>query len=49
MNEILSIIAITAIFLAGIVPVVMGIIYYARENKRLDREEKEAERAASHQ
>lgn len=50
MNELLSIIAISAIFLAGIIPVVMGIIYYARENRRIDREEREkAAKAASHQ
>jgi hypothetical protein len=41
MTEILSIIAISVIFLSGIIPLVMGIVYYARENRRLDREEKE--------
>ena len=49
MNELFSIIVISVIFLSGIVPVVMGIIYYARENRRLDKEEKEnAAKAASH-
>ncbi len=48
-NDILSIIAITGIFLAGIIPLVMGIIYYTRENRRLDREEKDAQKAASRQ
>lgn len=49
MNEVLSIIMIAGIFLAGFIPIVMGIIYYTRENRRLDREEKEAEKAATHQ
>jgi hypothetical protein len=49
-EDILSYIVIIGIFLAGFVPIVMGIIYYTRENRRLDREEKEkASKAPSHQ
>ena len=40
-KELISIIMIFIIFLSGFVPIVMGIIYYTRENRRLDREEKE--------
>ena len=47
-NDILAYIAITGIFLAGFIPIVMGIIYYTRENRRLDQEEKEAKKAAAH-
>ncbi|MEO5600613.1 MAG: hypothetical protein ABIR06_06785 [Cyclobacteriaceae bacterium] len=47
-NEVISIILILVIFLTGFVPIVMGIIYYTRENRRLDGEEKEAKKAASH-
>lgn len=50
MNEVLSIIVISVIFLSGIIPVIMGIIYYARDNRRMDRERKDkARKAASHQ
>ena len=50
MNELLTIIVISVIFLSGIIPVVMGIIYYARDNRRMDLEERaKAEKAASHQ
>lgn len=45
--EIISIIAIMMVFLSGFIPLVMGIVYYARENRRLDREEKEREKAKS--
>ena len=49
-SEIVSIILILMVFFSGFIPIVMGIIYYARENRRLDREEKEnAGKAASHQ
>lgn len=49
MNEILSIIVISVIFLSGIIPVIMGIIYYARDNRRLDLEERaKARKTASH-
>ncbi len=47
--DIISYVAMTGIFLAGFVPIVMGIIYYTRENRRLDRESKDAEKAAAHQ
>ena len=40
-NEVISIVLILVIFLSGFVPIVMGIIYYTRENRRLDREERE--------
>jgi hypothetical protein len=49
-REILEIVLILVIFLSAIVPMVMGIIYYTRENRRLDREEREkAGKPASHQ
>jgi cell division protein FtsL len=48
-TEILSVVLIIVILLAGIIPMVMGIIYYTKENRRLDREEKNARKAASHQ
>jgi hypothetical protein len=49
-REILEIVLIMIIFLSGFIPIVMGIIYYTRENRRLDREEKEkAAKAGSHQ
>jgi hypothetical protein len=47
-TEIISIILILMVFLSGFIPIVMGIVYYARENRRLDREEREkASKAAS--
>ena len=48
-TEIVEIILILVILLSGIIPLVMGIIYYTRENRRLDREEKDAPKAASRQ
>lgn len=48
-REIVEIILILVILLSGIIPIVMGIIYYTKENRRLDREGKNAEKAASHQ
>ena len=48
-NDVLGLIIIAGVFLAGFVPLVMGIIYYMRENQRLDREDREkAQKAASH-
>ena len=47
-GEIVSIVLILMVFFSGFIPIVMGIVYYARENRRLDREEKERSRAASH-
>jgi len=48
-REIVGIIMIFIVFLSGFIPIVMGIIYYARENNRLDKEEREkAARSASH-
>lgn len=48
MSEVVSIVLILMVFFSGFIPIVMGIIYYARENRRLDREERErAEKAAS--
>lgn len=49
MNEIISSIAISVIFLAGLIPLILGIIDYAKENKRQDEERKSAEKSASHQ
>ena len=47
-REIIEIVLILIIFLSGFIPIVMGIIYYARENRRIDREEREkAAKAAS--
>jgi len=47
--EIIEIILILVILLSGLIPLVMGIIYYARENRRLDNEEREkAQKSASH-
>lgn len=43
--DIISIFLILILFLSGFVPLVMGIVYYARENRRMDREEKEKEEA----
>ena len=49
-TEILEIVLILVILIPGIITMVMGIIYYTRENRRLDREEKEkAQNSASHQ
>lgn len=48
-TEIVEIILILVILLSGIIPLVMGIIYYTRENRRLDREEKDAQKAVSRQ
>lgn len=49
-REVIEIILIFIVFFSGFIPIVMGIIYYARENRRLDREEKErAAKAASRQ
>ncbi|MEX1240132.1 MAG: hypothetical protein WEB30_10455 [Cyclobacteriaceae bacterium] len=36
MNEIFGYIAIAAMFLSGIVPMVIGIFHYIKENRRLD-------------
>lgn len=47
-NDILTLIPVIVIFLSVIIPLVMGIVYYTRENRRLDREERErAQKAAS--
>jgi hypothetical protein len=48
-REIFEIVLMCIIFLSGFIPIVMGIIYYARENRRLDREEKEKREAAARQ
>lgn len=48
-REIVEIILILVILLSGIIPIVMGIIYYTRENRRLDREEKDAQKAGARQ
>lgn len=48
-SEIVSIILILMVFFSGFVPIVMGIIYYARDNRRLDREEGERVRKAASQ
>ena len=49
-REIFEIVLIMLIYLSGIIPMIMGIIYYTRENRRLDREEREkAQKPASHQ
>ena len=48
--EIVSIILVLMLFLSGFIPIVMGIIYYARDNQRLDKEYKEKlRRGASRQ
>lgn len=50
LSEIVSIVLILMVFISGFIPIVMGIVYYARENRRLDREEREkAAKAASGQ
>jgi hypothetical protein len=38
---------ISVIFLTGFIPIVMGIIDYSKENRRLDRKAKNAEKVAS--
>lgn len=38
MNDLFAYIVIAGIFLAGMVPIVAGIIHYTKENRRLDRE-----------
>ncbi|MBL0742868.1 hypothetical protein [Chryseolinea lacunae] len=38
MSDLFSYIVIAGIFLGGMVPIVAGIIYYVKENKRLDHE-----------
>lgn len=43
--DVISIILIVVLFLSGFIPLVMGIVYFARENRRLDREEREREKA----
>ena len=48
-SEIVSIVLILMVFFSGFVPIVMGIIYYARENRRLDREEKQKRETAARQ
>lgn len=49
-KEIIEIILILIILLSGLIPIVMGIVYYARENRRLDREEEErVSNTTSHQ
>jgi len=40
-SEIISVILILIVFLSGFIPIVMGIVYYSRENRRLDRAERE--------
>lgn len=48
-NEILTLIPVVVIFLSLFIPLVMGIVYYTRENRRLDREERARTRkTASH-
>jgi hypothetical protein len=48
LSETIQIILILMLFLTLFVPVVMGIIYYARENRRLDREARQrGEKAAA--
>ena len=39
--DIFSLVAAAGIFLAVFIPLLMGLIYYIRENRRLDREERE--------
>ncbi len=39
--DIFSLAAAACIFLAVFIPLLMGLIYYIRENRRLDREERE--------
>lgn len=49
LNETIQIILILMLFLTLFIPLVMGIIYYARENRRLDKEaRRSAEKAAAH-
>jgi succinate-acetate transporter protein len=36
MSEILTYIVIAGVFLGGMVPLVLGIIDYAKENKKID-------------
>ncbi|MEX1239667.1 MAG: hypothetical protein WEB30_08115 [Cyclobacteriaceae bacterium] len=43
-KEVLGLIIVAGVFLAGFIPMVMGIIYYTRENRRLDREERQRAR-----
>jgi len=38
MNDILSYIVIGGVFLAGMIPIIAGIIHYKKENRRLDKE-----------
>lgn len=40
-REIIEIVLMLIIFFSGFVPLVLGIIYYARENRRMDREARE--------
>lgn len=46
-KDILGLVIIAGVFLAVFVPLVMGIVYYTRENRRLDREERENARKAA--
>lgn len=46
--EIITIIAIMIVFLPIFTALVMGIVYYARENRRLDREERSKATANAH-
>jgi succinate-acetate transporter protein len=40
MVDVISYIVIAGVFLGGMIPLVAGIISYAKENKRLDREKR---------
>ncbi len=40
-QDIFSLVILAGVFLAAFVPLLMGLIYYIRENRRLDREERE--------
>lgn len=48
-RQIIEIVLILVIFLSGFIPILMGIVHYAREIKRIDREKEEKRaKAASH-
>ena len=49
MNEIFGYIAVTVIFLTGIVPMLIGIRHYLRENRKLDRARRPGEKGSPHQ
>ena len=46
-SEIVKIALILMVFFSGFIPIVMGIVYYFRENRRYSREARQREKTAA--